>query len=434
MAYLSVIAASYLVWFYPGFFSRPLLVIPLLVLVAIFCLYLEVDAFPVLIIALLFWVTLHSISISSLNLGRDSDRIGSLRGYVIQDSQQKSGRRTGYRILVDSVIDSEGNVFQGRGNIYVLSPQSDFYYGDFIEISGYFSSSVFYASEARLVHRPVFSSLRAHAISFMKNRFRVLEDAGELSSLLVLGTGWDGSFALASDARRSGLSHVLALSGMHLSIIASVLSPFLSFVFGRKRGNWILSICLFLFSFLSGWRPSLMRAFIFRMTVKMAGQKMAFILSFLLLLIIFPESSLDLGAIYSFLSLGGIFLLSEELEKALRFILPLPYALSLSISSSVSALVFSIPLTISVFGSYQLGAVITSFPFNALISLYMILSLLAVFLPFLKDVLKIFFFILEKGFCLTGKFPESTTLFPYILMLFIVFLFLVVKKYAVAKK
>ena len=111
------------------------------------------------------------------------------------------------------------------------------------------------------------------------------------------------------------------------------------------------------------------------------GQKMAFILSFLLLLIIFPESSLDLGAIYSFLSLGGIFLLSEELEKALRFILPLPYALSLSISSSVSALVFSIPLTISVFGSYQLGAVITSFPFNALISIYMILSLLAVFLP-----------------------------------------------------
>ena len=177
-----------------------------------------------------------------------------------------------------------------------------------------------------------------------------------------------------------------------------------------------------------------MRAFIFRMTVKMAGQKMAFILSFLILLIIFPESSLDLGAIYSFLSLGGIFLLSEELEKALRFILPLPYALSLSISSSVSALVFSIPLTISVFGSYQLGAVITSFSFNALISLYMILSLLAVFLPFLKDVLKIFFFILEKGFCLAGKFPESTTLFPYILMLFIVFLFLVVKKYAVAKK
>ena len=438
MAYLSVIAASYLMWFYPEFFSRPLLVFPSLAVISMIFLMGKREAGFLVIVSLVFHVAVSALTVSLPSVSFEGNNGMAIRGTVIQDSQIKSGRRFGCRLLLDTVIDERDSVFEGRGSVFVMLPPADFYYGDRIEARGDMNGDVFYAESARLLRRPFLSSIRAGVIGFVKSRFIPLSDAGELASLLVLGTGSNGEFPLSSLARSSGLSHVLALSGMHLSIIAMILRPLLHFLCGRRKGEIVLSLVLFLFSFLSGWRPSLLRAFIFRMAMKRMGKEMAFIISFVLLLVLSPSSALDLGALYSFLSLGGIFLLSEPLCRAMRFFLPIPYSFAISVAASLSALIFSIPLTIAVFGDYQLGSVITSFPFNAAISLYMILSLVVIVFPFSGKLLEVLFLFIRKGFELAGAIPESSGIIPYIILVIITLMLLssgfIIEKRTVAKK
>ena len=432
MYYLVTIAAIYIIRFFPSFFSRPLLVLPLLAAAAVLLLSTEEGSLHAIITALLFALIAEAVCFASPRFSIPEEEASAMYGTVIQDSQQKKGRTAGFRIMLKASEDRRGNIFSADGNVYVISEQSDFYYGDEIYIRGEMAGPVIYASDARLIERRSISDFRIKAIGYIKERFRSFR-GGELSALLVLGTGSDGFFGLSDDARRSGLSHVLALSGMHLSIIAILIRKPLILVFGRSGGRASLYIVLLLFAFLSGWRPSLVRALIFRI---IAGMKLpmeeSFILSFVLLLMLFPGSVSDLGAQYSFISLGGIFLMSGQLEKAIRFFLPIPSGLSSSIAASCAALIFSIPLTVSVFGSYQLGAIITSFPFSFLISIYMILSLLMIPFPCLSWILQILYGFIEWAFRIAGRFPETDCLVPYFILVIASFSLIAVS--AVLKK
>ena len=419
MGYASVIAAVYLLWFMPGFFSRPLLVMPLSALSALILMKAGRDALPVMIASLAAAAASAALAASIPDIPAERWRIDTLWGTVLQDSQQRKGRTAGIRMKLERASDGNEAVFSADGIIYVVSSQADLYAGDRIIASGYFSGDVFRSHSVELLWRPFHAGLRSRCISLIKGRLRVSGDAGELASLLLLGTGSDGSFALSSDARASGLSHVLALSGMHLSILAFIISPFLERILGRKKGRAATDAVLLLFAFLSGWRPSLMRAFIFRILVSRGmGMELSFVLSFVMLLMVFPSASQDIGAIYSFLCLGGIFILSDRLDRALRFFLPLPYPVSVSMAASASALIFSIPLTISVFGSYQLGAIVTSFPFNAAISIYMGLSLLTLAFPPAGILLESSYRLIAAGFAAAGSFPESEGLLPYLILAF----------------
>ena len=419
MGYASVIAAVYLLWFMPGFFSRPLLVMPLSALSALILMKAGRDALPVIIASLAAASAAAALNASLPDIPAERWRIDTLWGTVVQDSQQKKGRTAGFRMELERAANGSEAVFSAAGILYVVSSQADLYAGDSIIAAGYFDGDVFRSYSVELLGRPFHAGLRSRCISLIKSRLRVSGDAGELASLLLLGTGSDGSFALSSDARASGLSHVLALSGMHLSILAFIISPFLERILGRKKGRAATDAVLFLFAFLSGWRPSLMRAFIFRILVSRGmGMEMSFVLSFVMLLMVFPSASQDIGAIYSFLCLGGIFILADRLDRALRFLLPLPYTVSVSMAASASALIFSVPLTISVFGSYQLGAIVTSFPFNAAISIYMGLSLLTLVFHPAGVLLEASYRLIAAGFAAAGSFPESEGLLPYLILAF----------------
>ena len=410
--YIAVIGAVYSSWFYPEFFSRPLVIIPVF---SVLLLAGKRNAARYLLVLSIFMVTMFSLSTAIPDISIERDAVSTLYGKVIQDSSKKRGRSTGYRVMLEAVSDNKGNLFSADGSIYVIAPSSDFIYGDIVRSDGYFSGEIFISGSARLIERSPAASLRHHASSWIKSRLRSAGEAGELGMRLILGYGEEGVFALSENARKSGLAHVLALSGMHLSIIALIISKPLRLIFGRRSGG-IIDIILFLFSFLSGWRPSLVRAFIFRMLYRNLGMDEAFMLSYVILLSLFPESVIDLGAMYSFISLGGIFILSDILDESIRSILPVPYSFSVSAAASAAALIFSIPLTIDVFGSYQLGAIITSFPFSALISGYMGLSIAVVLFPFISPVLSALYVAMEKASEVAAVFPEFSAPLEYILL------------------
>ena len=126
--------------------------------------------------------------------------------------------------------------------------------------------------------------------------------------------------------RDSGASHLLALSGMHLSIIYLVISRMLS-VFGNApatrlcRSAVIIAGAAF-FTVMTGAVPSLVRAFLFillrecaLMTGRTAGNMHIFSTALLLQLAISPDTFTSAGFQLSYLAMLGIFLLYRPIDR-----------------------------------------------------------------------------------------------------------------------
>lgn len=406
----------YLHHFIPWVFARPLAVIPLYSVIILVWLSLHRSAVCMLAVLLAFLLLMDAPGTVSVDC--DHRYVSVLYGKALQDSAMKKGRRGGFMMLAYAAGDGD-SLFSASGTVYISSDNSDVRYGDTISVHGAFSGPVFSAYSITLHHSPEIQDLRNRAVDIIRARLRASGDAGELGMRLLLGYGERGFFSLSDDAAEAGLMHVLALSGMHLSILSSMIS-FSLFFFPRSFRKRFISIFLVFFSFLSGWRPSLVRALIFRFSLEYAEDRdTAFLLSFLILQIVFPYSCSDLGSVYSFISLGGIFMLSGSIDRGIRLLLPVAKSLSASFAASMAALLFSVPLTLDVFGCYQLGTVFTSFIASALISLYMGLSIITLFLPLFGPVLETMYGCIEMFFSISALFPVSEDYSGYIMLVII---------------
>ena len=256
----------YLSHFAPWVISRPFLVLSILSVLALAASRRADRALMIVIVASLFVSFSSSLSVSFVSYGFPASSVKAIYGRVVQDSAQKTGRMSGYRLSLMAAEDGKGSVTTARGSIYVLSEQSDLFTGDEVRVSGYVSGEIFIGTST-LLYRPWSAEVRRAMILWVRDRLRS-GNAGELAMRLLLGAGEDGLYGLAEDARLSGLSHVLALSGMHLTILASVLSFPLSLLPWKRGRLVVIDSFLLFFSFLSGWRPSLVRAFIFRLLLE----------------------------------------------------------------------------------------------------------------------------------------------------------------------
>jgi ComEC/Rec2-related protein len=154
--------------------------------------------------------------------------------------------------------------------------------------------------------------------------FSVGGQAADLTSAMFLGNRHLLDREIQRDFSRIGLSHVLALSGMHLSVIMLLLEWILKKLSVKKgwRGIIVLAFALF-YLYLTGFALSTIRAFIM-----MAFVCLAFLLSkdndpvtslffaLFLIFVIFPTAVLDVGIWMSFLALLGIFT-AEYFKNAL---------------------------------------------------------------------------------------------------------------------
>ncbi len=348
-----------------------------------------------------------------LSYGIDEELVDGCIVRALQDSVQRDGRSSGYRarLIASSAEDS---LHKADGIVYVIADQDDVMEGDVLYLAGSASGVILRSYSSSLISTSLLRPIRRFFREMIISRLRCGE-AGELALRLILGTGEMGGYSLFDQARISGLSHVLALSGMHLSIIAMMLSKILVFL-NRKHSDAIISIFLFFFTMLSGWRPSLLRAFLFRLLLRFSGDtEDSFLMSALILFAFQEEALADLGAQYSLLSLGGIFLLSERICRGIRALLPLPYAISSSAASSLAALVFSAPLTMRIFGVYTAASVLYTLPASAIITLYMIVSIICLFLP-LFPLLEAMHLLAEAFFSFAARFPQAEGPEPYIAM------------------
>ena len=242
--------------------------------------------------------------------------------------------------------------------------------------------------------------------------------AGGLLLALLCGSREYLEGSLYSNFKNAGLSHIIALSGMHLSMFSAI-ALFFGSRFGRKKFTFIIRLTvLIIFVWFAGFSPSLLRAFICSMLLlfaAIAGVKepdMLMILSFSFLLqcIISPSDLQNTGFMLSYGALAGILITSRYLTKLLMRLFPSYF--SLSLSASCGAQIFTAPISLKLFGSYSPIGVIATVFVSPLITIFIYSGLAFIILSLIFPSLSsysAFFLAIEYNFIkiITGAFSKA---------------------------
>jgi competence protein ComEC len=199
------------------------------------------------------------------------------------------------------------------------------------------------------------------------------ESAGLLSALLLgnrAGVPPEERFLF----RQSGSLHVLALSGLHASILFGIASFLLSWVADRRWRATAGAALLLPYLFLAGASPSLARA-----VIMLAAGALGFILdrdtrtlnllslAAAVILLADPAAASDLSFQLSFLALLGILLLGPGLRR--RLTPPLPPFLGSAAAMSLGAQAATTPLLLAAFGAAFPAGALAALPLIPLVTI-----------------------------------------------------------------
>ncbi len=205
-------------------------------------------------------------------------------------------------------------------------------------------------------------------------------------------SGIEDDAALVSDFTRSGIIHILTVSGMHVSILASAILM----VFGRKRSALVLtSMVLLVFMSMCGCTASVVRATVMQLFVLGAmffrrdnDSPTALAVSMLLVIAANPYAALGVGFQLSFSATLGLVTLSGGLygflieklvhKKDKRPVKRVKSLICGGISSTLGATAFTLPLQVLYFGRVSLIAPVTNLLVMWFVSPIFALSFVAV--------------------------------------------------------
>ena len=211
------------------------------------------------------------------------------------------------------------------------------------------------------------------------------EDTGAILSALLLGERDYLPDQLRLDFKRIGISHILALSGMHLAILSLGIGKALS-LFGVKKKLRITIIAIFVFVYmaLTGFSVSVVRAgimlilsSILYLMSRSKDSLTSLSVAVLVICIINPNSIMDISLWLSALATFGIVAFGEisstiknpkdKIKKAVRYFI-------LAILASVFAISATIAVSSASFGGFSLLAPITTIIFSFLAEIIMYLG------------------------------------------------------------
>lgn len=234
------------------------------------------------------------------------------------------------------------------------------------------------------------------------------EDAAPLVTALLTGDKTALPGGLYSALRRSGIAHVVAVSGLHVSFLAGLFSSLLG---RRRRLAAVLGIGLmFFFAAAVGNTPSVLRAAFMQSMLLLAplleredDRATSLSLILMLLLVQNPYAAASVSLQLSFAAVAGIYLFTGPLYRRWQARIPqgsrfggklagrlLRFAAA-AVATTLGAAVFTTPLTAYYFNMISLASPLTNLLVLWLVSAAFLgglaAALLGVFLPGLAGLL-----------------------------------------------
>ena len=237
----------------------------------------------------------------------------------------------------------------------------------------------------KLNNKPIYYyvvKVRQKLLSSIRELFSK-EEASLISGILI-GDKRGISEEIQSDFRAIGISHVLAVSGMHLAIISELLLLIFS-GFGQRLRTFLVMLGIVGFMALTGFSPSISRAGIMALLFYGAGLIGREVdgynslgLAVFIILLINPFAAGDVSLILSFSATLGIQVLFKPLQSFIRTRVIDPpkssFVLNFIVNMfiiGVAAVIFTMPAMIFIFGRISLispiANIIVLFPLTILI-------------------------------------------------------------------
>lgn len=171
---------------------------------------------------------------------------------------------------------------------------------------------------------------------------------------------------LQEDFRRTGLIHVVVLSGYNVTLVAKFLITILG-VFSVTFGYVLAIIGIILFAILTGGGATVIRASIMALLVilsRMTGREYllprGLVIAAVVMVLHNPRVLLfDIGFQLSFLATVGLVYLAPRLEPYLRFV-PKRWSLRDNLVATIATQLFVLPLLILTMGQVSLIAIVTN--------------------------------------------------------------------------
>ena len=255
-------------------------------------------------------------------------------------------------------------------------------------VTGGFSKNgtVFYAKPMQPIFLGWSSTLR-HVRAQLRFAFmRMLYSWGNAGGLLLALLAADKAFLPESCVeafRNAGLAHILALSGMHLSLIGTAALQGGRLLGHKKRAVYVSLIAVCIFVWFAGSAPSLNRAlgmvFIAAIGEALGLKPPVFSVLCMMLTIHITFGSAEavtLGFMLSYGACAGILIFGDACASLVAgTILP---AIGQSLAASIGAQLFTAPIVIGAIGTAAAGGIIASCIVSPLVSLFLIGGLIAI--------------------------------------------------------
>lgn len=251
----------------------------------------------------------------------------------------------GSRVLLycnDQVMPDMLDTVTGEVELKALYPTQESYRADGVFLQAYpvdFDEEAMTLTPSPYTWRSALVPLRERLTGNI--RTRLSGEEGALLTGICLGDKSGVSESTMTAFRRTGMPHILVVSGLHLSVISFGLYGMLRWLLSRRRLAAVLTVVgVGLFMALVGFTPSVVRAGVMCL-VMLGGQLFtrradglnSMGLALVLLLAVNPYCLLDAGLQLSFGAAGGVLCLTKPLQERLyRLKLWKPVADSLAVT------------------------------------------------------------------------------------------------------
>lgn len=240
--------------------------------------------------------------------------------------------------------------------------------------------------------------MRDASIGYLKKYVPGKKEQG-IAEALLIGYKNDLDKKLVQSYSNTGVVHIIAISGLHLGMIFWLLHKLLFFLNRKTFLRWtkaiIIVIILWMFTFIAGAAPSIMRAavmFTFITIAEASGLRNniynTLAASAFSLLAINPFFLWDVGFQLSYAALLGIIILKKPIENILYIHNPILEKIWQMNAITFSAQIFTIPIILYYFHQFSnlfWLANLVAVPLSGLILYLMLALLLFTFIPVLAS-------------------------------------------------
>lgn len=299
-----------------------------------------------------------------------------------QTRQMPEGKKIHFVATIESTPKHKGNLqtflasVKGYEPVLITAPSVPrLSYGQKIEVAGILQTIVLDDKKPlKTSSFPVIRSVKEQGWLFTlrSNITYTFEaylptDLGRLLLGIVFGIKEPLSSSFEDQIRSVGLLHVIAASGMNITLLAGALVVILEKVFSRKKTIGITLLLLFVYAAFAGFQPSIVRAAIMGSLALFAGLVgkqyfglWALCVTGYVMLMVDPSLLSNVGFQLSFLATLGIMLIKPVLQLSFPKILK---PLEEDLTTTFSAQVATTPILLATFGQVSLISLVV----NALI-------------------------------------------------------------------